>query len=57
MPWLTDTNAVGKTMQDVDGTRGVVLEVDGDKAYIAWEDNTKSWREESYLTYVEPERM
>lgn len=52
MSWLTDTDAVGKTMQDSDGTRGVVLEVEGDKAYVDWEDGTKSWRDEDFLVYA-----
>ena len=53
MSWLSDCNAVGKTMTHMDGGRGVVLSIDGKYATIAWEDGMVSTEDEDFLAFVD----
>lgn len=53
MSWLIDTQAQGKTMHHTDGTKGVVLNVQGAYATLRWEDGIISTEHEDFLIYPE----
>ena len=53
MSWLSDCNAIGKTMTHMDGGKGLVLSIDGGYATIAWEDGMVSTEHEDFLSFVD----